>query len=326
MDGASLDDWLSSPDNPPVRYLTARDLLDPSMPEEALAALRAAAVAWEPVQRILALQAEDGRFPVPGKRLDAPTTLTCIGLLARCGLDARDPPVGRALRWLFGRHVVKGAYSQNTGGSGILPCYLGYFVPIIAAVAGPDVEPVRTSVDWLLRHQRFDHKETRAGGDEEWPFRTPINYGCWFSVSCYHGVAAALRAIASIPAAGRTDVDRRRLDEAVAYLRIHRVYKKSAVDKPLFRHLTQFFLHGGYRFHLIDVLEGLAWTDPALGRQEWVAEAIEAVDALAPDGRIRLVKNYPTHLIDPIPLEPVGEPSRFLTYQWLRTKRRFGLP
>ena len=239
--------------------------------------------------------------------------------------EGRPTPPGRpdpACR----RHVVKGAYSQNTGGSGILPCYLGYFVPIIAAVAGPDVEPVRTSVDWLLRHQRFDHKETRAGGDEEWPFRTPINYGCWFSVSCYHGVAAALRAIASIPAAGRPDVDRRRLDEAVAYLRIHRVYKKSAVDKPLFRHLTQFFLHGGYRFHLIDVLEGLAWTDPALGRQEWVAEAIEAVDALAPDGRIRLVKNYPTHLIDPIPLEPVGEPSRFLTYQWLRTKRRFGLP
>ena len=44
---------------------------------------------------------------------------------------------------------------------------------------------------------------------------------------------------------------------------------------------------------------------------------------LAPGGQVTLVKNYGKRLIDPIPLEPIGAPSRFLTYQWLTIRRTF---
>ncbi len=64
----------------------------------------------------------------------------------------------------------------------------------------------------------------------------------------------------------------------------------------------------------------------ALSDEPWVREAVETVDGLAVEGKIILSKNYPTKLLDPLPFESVGEPSRFLTYQWLRAKRLWRLP
>ena len=134
-----------------------------------------------------------------------------------------------------------------------------------------------------------------------------------------------MSALSAVPPRRRSKEIKARLGDAVEYLRIHRVYKKSASDEPLFKHMTQFFLTGGYRFHLIDVLQGLADTDRRLTRKPWVAEAVAAVDAHAINGRIPLAKNYKNELIEPLPLEPTGKPSRFLTYQWHRVKKQFGI-
>ncbi len=68
-------------------------------------------------------------------------------------------------------------------------------------------------------------------------------------------------------------------------MRIHRVFKKSSVDRPLFRHMTQFFISGQHRCNLIDVLDGIADADPALGSKEWVREAIDVMDSLAENGK-----------------------------------------
>jgi len=38
------------------------------------------------------------------------------------------------------------------------------------------------------------------------------------------------------------------------------------------------------------------------------------------EGRVVLVKNHGKKLIDTNLFEPVGRPSRFLTYQWLRIR------
>ena len=149
--------------------------------------------------------------------------------------------------------------------------------------------------------------------------------GCWRSVSCYHGVVASLGALARVPARFRSHEHKARLEEALRYLEIHRVFKKSACDKPLFRHLTQFFLFGGCRSHLIEVLDAIADAGPGLVRTPWVREAVAAVDELRVDGTVILAKNYPTKLVDPLPFEPLGKPSPFLTYDWLRVKQKFGL-
>ena len=73
------------------------------------------------------------------------------------------------------------------------------------------------------------------------------------------------------------------------------------------------------------MLSAIADADPALADEGWVAEAVDDMHALAPDGRVVLAKNYGRKLIDPIPFEPIGKPSRFLTYQWVLTQQRLGL-
>ncbi len=320
---AELLEWLSSPDNPPVRYLAARDLTDPPPSTETLADLRADILEWEPLQRILDPQRDDGSFPFAQKTLTAQPTFTALSLMHRCGLNITDQPVARMIDYLSEHHLGKGALSYTTGGSGILSCYVGVVVTALIGMGALDTEVVQSSIQWLVDHQRFDHKGLRAGGEAEWPYQAPANYGCWDSVSCYHGVAGAFRALATIPPERRTPEVAERLSQAIEYLRIHRVYKRSALDKPLFRHMTEFFLVGDYRSDLLDMLSGIADADPTLIGEEWVRSAFDDMDNLAPGGQVTLIKNYGKRLIDPIPFEPVGEPSRFLTYQWLHIRRTF---
>ena len=320
---AELVEWLSSADNPPVRYLTARDLVEPTPSETVLRDLRSDILEWEPLLLILNPQRDDGSFPFPQKTLTAQPTFTALDLMRRCGLDMTDEPVARAVNHLSDHHLGKGALSYTTGGSGILPCYLGVVVTALIDMGALETDVVQSSIQWLIDHQRFDHKDTRAGGPEPWPYQAPVNYGCWDSVSCYHGVAGAFRAFAAIPLEHRTPAIAERLDQALEYLRIHRLYKRSALDRPLVRHLTQFFLVGDYRSDLLDMLQGIADADPALINQDWVQSAFDDMTGFTDDGKVTLVQNYGRRLIDPIPFEPIGAPSRFLTYQWLTVRRSF---
>ena len=51
------------------------------------------------------------------------------------------------------------------------------------------------------------------------------------------------------------------------------------LDKPLLRHLTQFFLFGGYRNHLIDILDAIPDPDPGLAPPKRARDAISTVDS-----------------------------------------------
>lgn len=318
-------DWLASPECPPVRYLTARCLIRPRPSQGTLRALRRQMLAWKPLQQVLSLQLDDGSFPYRQKTLTAQPTFIALCLMERCGLEVEDEPVARVLAYLTNSHIDKGALSYTSGGSGILPCYLGLVAAVIIRMGGLDTSVAQTSIQWLIDHQRFDHKGLRAGGRKKWPYKAVANYGCWDSVSCYHGVVGALQALAAIPPQRRSPAVKERLADAIEYLRIHRVYKRSSSERPLFRHMTQFFIVGDYRSNLLDVLEGLADANLNLIAEDWVQDAVRDVENLTPGGKISLVKNYGRKLIEPIPFEPVGKPSRFLTYQWWCVRQKFGM-
>lgn len=311
-----VSEWLASPEHPAARYLYARDIARAA--PEAVERRRAAMLEWEPLRRLLDLQLPDGSFPAHEVQPTLGNTLSALRLMALCGMDVRDEPVVRALALVEERYSGAGAISYRQGGSGILPCYVGLTTRALIRMGAADSPAVQVSLDWIVRHQRYDIRGARAGGDEPWTFRAVVNYGCWQKVSCYHGVTATLGALSAVPTALRTPGQRERLGEAVEYLRAHRVYKRTTLDEPIFRSSTQFSLFHSYRPHLLDVLEWLIDADPALGSEPWVKEAMADVEAIADGGRIPLVTNGTTHLIDPLPFETVGEPSKFLTLQWLR--------
>jgi hypothetical protein len=316
-----LIEWLSSPANPPVRYRTALHLIDPPPGDDELTRMQTEILRWPPLREVLALQRDDGFFPSNQKPDTARATFWALRLMARCGLSVDNEPVARAIRYLELHHLPDGL-SYTGGGAGVLACYLGVTVEALIRLGALSGALVQNSLRWLIDHQRFDHKTTRAGGTADWPFRAPANFGCWESVSCYHGVAGAFRALAAVPADARSPLIEQRLEEALQYLRIHRLYKKSGEDKPLFRHMTQFSMIADYRSDLLDMLTGIAACDPSLGGEDWVREAVADMDGETTEGKVTLVKNYGKKLIDPIPLEPVGEPSRFLTLEWLLVREK----
>ena len=321
MTDAALLAWLSSPSHPAARYLTARDLLEPRPDASTLAELRGRIMTWKPLRSILELQREDGSFPDRLKTPTARPTFWALVLMERCGLQVSDGPVARAIEFVERRFAKAGAVSYTGGGSGVLPCYAGVVTTTLYGLGAGDRALAQASLDWLVDHQRFDHKDIRAGGAETWPYRAPANFGCWESVSCYHGVAGAFRAFASVPAAERSPTVRRRLTDAIGYLRIHRLFRKSTSNQPLFRHMTRTFLVGDYRSGLLDMLQGVADADPSLVQESWVDESVAAMEALTAGGRVPLAMNYGRALVDTVPLEPIGQPSRLLTYQWLRVRR-----
>jgi len=311
-------EWLSSPANPPVRYQAARDLL--RKPDDELRMLRGDVLDWPPLRQVLALQRDDGGFRSRETQQTARATFWALRLMARCGLDANDEPATRAIAYLETNHHHQ-ALSYSGGASAVLPCYLGVTIEALIRLGALETTLVQDSLRWLVDHQRFDHRESRHGGDVEWGYRTPANFGCWESVSCYHGVAGAFRALAAVAPWERSPEIEQRLDEAIEYLRIHRLYRQSTSDRPLFRHMTQFSLVADYRSDLLEMLRGIADTDPSLCDESWVKEAINDMDDLTVDGKVILVKNYGKKLMEPIPLEPVGEPSRFLTLEWMRVRQ-----
>lgn len=84
--------WLLSEENPPVRYLTVRDVVGRRVTEGALIAMRDAISTWEPLARILALQRADGSFSSNGNPLDARRTLWALLLMQRCGSISPTSP------------------------------------------------------------------------------------------------------------------------------------------------------------------------------------------------------------------------------------------
>jgi hypothetical protein len=325
MPTKTVIEWLSSPENPPVHYLTARNLNPKKISKNEMNSLRTDMLKWKPLKKILALQEKNGSFSSYKNEPPAYATFIALSLMERCGMDTGDGPVSKALAYLTEHHIGNGALSINTGGSGIIPCYLGLATKSIIKMGGFGEPSVEESIRWLCDHQRFDHKKTRAGGKKKWPFKSVVNYGCWSSVSCYHGVVGAFAVLSAISPEHRSKTVNERIQASLEYLRIHRVYLKSKVEKPIFRHTTEFFLNGNYRQNLIDVLDGIADADKRLIGDEWIRNAVDTVDNLTNDGKVALVKNYPTGLIDPLPFEETGKPSRFLTYQWLIVKKKFGL-
>jgi hypothetical protein len=319
----SILHWLSSEVVPPVRYLVAREFGYPDGSRDTLDELHEAVLAWEPLQQIIALQKPDGSFPNKTKTQTGGPTLGALVLMARCGLSIEDRCAARAVEHVEQNRLYDGVFSVRGKGSGVLPCYVGIFARLVAEMADTRHPLVRSGIEWILKYQRFDHKQTKAGGTGHWPYKSVVSYGgCWNSVTCYHSVGPTLRALAILPPDERTPEVCSQIDAAMEYLRIHRVYRKSASDKPLFRHSTKLYLAGGYRLNLLDMLEGIAEARPELGSEAWVEGALTAVESQAVDGMIISSPSYPTELIDPLPLEDADKPSRFLTFQWENIKRK----
>lgn len=153
LNGNSLA-WLLESNEPGVRYLALRDLLDCPESDTELKEARQAAHRSGPITAVLANLNEDGFWaePGPGYNPKYYATVWSIIMLAQLGASAtEDGRIDRACRYLLDHALAAGGQFTASGApSGTADCLQGNLCWALVALGYRDPR-LETAFDWLAR-------------------------------------------------------------------------------------------------------------------------------------------------------------------------------
>ncbi len=147
-------DWLLEKNDPGIRYLALRDLLDTPPDDKERIAACAEAHAKEPIATILAAMDEAGYWvePGPGYYPKYRGTVWSISLLAQLGASiAYDERIGRACTYILDHTLTAGGQFTASGApSGTADCLQGNLCASLVALGCTDSR-LETAFDWMAR-------------------------------------------------------------------------------------------------------------------------------------------------------------------------------
>ena len=232
--------WLLGEDAPHVRYNTLRHVIGRPTDDPEVVESMARMMGSPPVSKILAKQKPDGGFlqesfvkrrGYESARIGyAPkhrATTWQATFLAQAGVSGDDPRI-RAL----GEYILENSFSEELGAFGWrtdrktgfrlerLPCFIGNMVHALCALGFGGDPRVRSSFEFLARHQRFDDGGYKP--QKEWP-----HFGrqdrCWGGHTCYWGVTKLLRAMTVVPGSYWTEEAQEAKRKGVEFVLLHRL-------------------------------------------------------------------------------------------------------
>jgi hypothetical protein len=146
--------WLLEPDDPGVRYLALRDLLDRPADDAELAAARQAAHMQGPISTVLDAMAPQGHWvePGPGYNPKYRSTVWSMTLLAQLGASAAlDGRINRACAYLLDHALTPlGQFTASGAPSGTVDCLQGNLCWALT-VLGCEDPRLAPAYDWMAR-------------------------------------------------------------------------------------------------------------------------------------------------------------------------------
>jgi hypothetical protein len=148
--------WLLEPENPGVRYLTLRDILDLPSDDVGLRSARKAAHKEGPIAKILSKMNEEGYWvkPGPGYNPKYSSTVWSLILLAQLGATAsEDKRVEQACNYLIDHALAEGGqFTMIASGapSGTADCIQGNLLWSIMEL-GCDDPRLKKAYEWMAR-------------------------------------------------------------------------------------------------------------------------------------------------------------------------------
>jgi hypothetical protein len=148
--------WLLESDNPGVRYLTLRDLLDLSPDDRKLRSARTAAHEAGPIAMILSNMAKEGYWVKPGSGYNPKysTTVWSMILLAQLGASVReDKRIEHACKYLLDHALADGGqFTMGASGSpsGTAGCIQGNLLWSLMEL-GYDDPRLQKAYEWMAR-------------------------------------------------------------------------------------------------------------------------------------------------------------------------------
>lgn len=219
-------DWLLEKNEPCIRYLALRDLLDTPPDDKELIAACAEAHAKAPIATILAAMDEVGYWvePGPGYYPKYHGTVWSISLLAQLGASAAyDERIGRACTYVLDHALTAGGQFTVSGApSGTADCLQGNLCAALVALGCEDSR-LETAFDWMARSVTGEgvapaadrHAEVRYYAGKCGP-----RFACGSNnkQSCAWGAVKVMLAFSKWPHERRTPVINRAIQEGIDFL------------------------------------------------------------------------------------------------------------
>jgi hypothetical protein len=218
--------WLLEPENPGVRYLALRDLLDYPANDAELRAARTEAHQNGPIAAVLAEQDPAGYWvePGPGYNPKYRSSVWAVTLLAQLGASVEeDRRIALACDYLLQHNLTRtGQFTTSGAPSGTVDCLQGNLSWALLEL-GCDDPRLYSAFDWMARSVTG---EGIAPADER---DAPVRYyaaksgpifqcGANYKLPCAWGGAKVMLALAKWPQARRTPVIESAIQQGIDFL------------------------------------------------------------------------------------------------------------
>jgi hypothetical protein len=316
--------WLLEEDNPGVRYLTLRDLMELTANDADLIQARLNAHREGPINKILNAMKPEGYWvtPGPGYSCKYKSGVWSLIILAQIGASIdMDERIGRACCYLMDHGFSEnGQFSTDGTPSGTIDCLHGNMCAALLDLGYQD-KRLDQALDWLARSvtgEGIASLEDKRASRRYYPSQCGPVFACGHNngLSCAWGGTKILLALGKIPVEFRTPQIKRAITTAMDFF--------LAIDPLLANYPTRlgrkpspnWWKFGFPVFYMSDILQILeAIAGLGLINDPGLVNALEYVrNKQDQDGRWALEYDYKTW----IDFGPKKQPNKWVTYRAAR--------
>jgi len=318
-------EWLLGEDNPSVRYFTLRDILERPAGDAELAKAKDDIMQTGTVPKILAKMDTD-EYRETYKRFYRDKYK---GLVWQLIILAEHGASRTEFAQNICEYILSNSQEKEDGGfaydasaklggglkSCVIPCLTGNMVFSLIRFGYLDDERVQKAIGWIAKNQLFDDGDGSSKGK---PYdRHEI---CFGKHTCHMGAVKALKALSGIPAEKRSGDVVLKIEEGVAYILKHHIFKKShdlsQVSKPGWLKLGFPLM---YQDDILEILEILLQFGIKNRRMQ---EAVDVVISKQDDeGKWKLENTFNGRFLTNI--EQKGRQSKWITLKALRVLKQW---
>ncbi|MBP1693370.1 MAG: Nitrogenase subunit NifH (ATPase)-like protein [Chloroflexi bacterium] len=301
LHGDSLS-WLLESDDPGVRYLARRDLMDAAPQDPELADARIVAHTQGPIARILAEMQPEGYWskPGPGYSPKYYSTVWSLILLGQLGASAAlDERIRVACAYLLDHALAPaGQFSHNVAPSGTIDCLQGNLCRALMAL-GYDDPRLEGAFEWMARSVTGEGIAPASESQAKvryYAYKCGPMFACGanYKQPCAWGAVKVMLAFASLAPEKRTPLIERAIQAGVDFLLdgqpAQAGYPNGGSDKPN----SSWWKFGFPVFYVTDILQIVeALAELGYGKDPRLAEALDLVyNKQDGDGHWKLEYDY----------------------------------
>lgn len=218
--------WLLESDNPGVRYLALRDLLDLSPEDKKLKSARKAAHKEGPIAKVLSKMNEEGYWvtPGPGYNPKYRSTVWAMILLAQLGASAsEDKRIERACNYVLDHMAEGGQFTTTTSGapSGTVDCLQGNLCWSLMEM-GYDDPRLKKAYEWMARTVTGDGiapVEEKDAPVRYYAYKCGPTFACGVNnqLPCAWGGVKVMLAFSKVPVDQRTSLIKKAIRQGTGF-------------------------------------------------------------------------------------------------------------